>query len=226
MQITVKESKVAKTGSNSKGEWQLIVVKDSNTGIDYTTFDKKALTGPGSVLEIGKPDVKDGKFSFKKCEIISSAPASVTNSRETSPEEWREKQRIERASFEAQTAFKGIIDLAVAWIGQGKDPRAMDEVKEPLALAMGWADKRLAITVKEALKIAPHLDKEKPAPATEKIEELFPEEFKNVGEFLSWAVKKYKANSSDIMAALEVNKPADVNNFEVAKGKLEVAFKK
>lgn len=66
MEITVKSVRVASSGTNDKGEWELICVTTPD-GTEFTTFDKKAKhVGEGAVIDIGDPKTKKGKFSFDK----------------------------------------------------------------------------------------------------------------------------------------------------------------
>jgi len=171
MQITIKSTRIIKEGMQRDGKtpykWVSVMADDgSEKGTEYTTFDAGVLKlGPGSVIDIGEVEIKEGKLKFKKvASVISEVKATAPGPppgpvRETSPEEWKEKQLIERASYEAQTAFKGLIELAIAYIGQDKDPRAIEDIKEPLGIALDWAAKRLNPTLQEALSTMPHIAK-------------------------------------------------------------------
>jgi len=121
MQVTVKSAKVAKTGTNKNGDWELIVVT-SEDNTDYTTFDKKAkhLTN-GSVIDIGEPTIREGKVGFKEFTMVSapatpppSSVAKIDTSHEMTPDMWAEKDERQRLSIEAQVAYKGIMELAGA----------------------------------------------------------------------------------------------------------------
>ena len=111
MQITVKEVKVVAHGKNNRGDWELIRVT-AEDGSEHTTFDKKAKhITTGSVIEI-EPEVSDGKSNFKEFTIISEAPATTgDNGSDMSKDDWTEKNRIERESIEAQSAYKGVPEL-------------------------------------------------------------------------------------------------------------------
>ncbi len=180
--IKVKEGITAE-GARAGQKWQLVIITGDD-GSEFTTFDIKAKeVGIGGVIEL-EPVIKNGKTNFTKFKIISkgsalAATASSSNgNRETSPEEWKEKQRIERASFEGQTAFKGVIELAIAYIAHDKDPRAIEEIKEPFGLALAWAQKRLSPSLPESLTNMPHLGRpENDSPPAG--------QFKNVGEFFT-----------------------------------------
>lgn len=134
MQITVKSTKVAKTGTNKAGPWELIVVTPED-GTDYTTFHKgaKNLTA-GSLIDIGEPIIKEGKISFKEYTIISAAalPPGGNGRSGMTPEMWAEKDRLERNSMESMSAFRGIMDLAKVWPTDEKAQKA-------IGLALDWA---------------------------------------------------------------------------------------
>jgi|TARA_Y100000310_G_scaffold36889_1_gene34693 hypothetical protein len=113
MEIKVKSAKVLKTGENEKGAWSLIKVVDETTGIEYTTFDKKAHIGAGAVLDIGEPEIKEGKRSFKKCEIISEDAPRPQNESMTK-EDWSAKDKIQRMSIERQVCLKCATEVFVS----------------------------------------------------------------------------------------------------------------
>lgn len=138
MQITVKSTKVAKTGTNKAGPWELIVIT-SEDGTDYTTFHKgaKNLTA-GAVIDI-EPDIKEGKISFKEYKVISSpaAPPDGNGRPGMTPELWAEKDRLERQSIESQVAFKGVVQIICAYIDKGVS------LEKYHAVATDWAMARL-----------------------------------------------------------------------------------
>ncbi len=187
MQITIKSMRIIKEGDGSDGKraykWVSVMADDgSEKGTEYTTFDAGVLKlGPGSVIDIGDPETKDGKLKFKKVEKVISEVAAIPTplppgpDRQTTPEEWKEKQLIEHASFEAQTAYKGAIELLAA--------RGMaEEGKELIEAALAWGIKRLNPTLQEALTTMPHL-------ARPEGDNGHPT-FKNPGEFLTAMHKK------------------------------------
>uniref|UniRef100_A0A6M3IVD3 Uncharacterized protein n=1 Tax=viral metagenome TaxID=1070528 RepID=A0A6M3IVD3_9ZZZZ len=115
MQITVKSAKVLKSGTSKSGEWELIGLT-SEDGTNYTTFHKNAknLTA-GTIIDIGEPEIKEGKISFKEYKVVSEAPAPAGNGKSDShqgmtPADWAEKDRVQRLSIESQVAFKGIME--------------------------------------------------------------------------------------------------------------------
>ena len=131
MQITVKDSKVVKTGTNKSGEWELIrVISEDNT--EYTTFDKKVKSLPnGSVIEF-EPIIKEGKLSFKDFKVISEAPAK-SNGDQMSKEDWADKQRVERTSIENQVRAKLIVELRITG--------AIDDKSKLYQKCLEWLDK-------------------------------------------------------------------------------------
>ena len=138
MQITVKSVKVLKTGENKNGSWSLIGVT-SDDGTNYATFHKSAANlNPGAVIEIGQPDIKEGKCSFKEYTVISEGtPAPHPNGKpDMSKDDWAEKDRLERDARAANTCFMGIIQLA-------SSPNFAQVGDEMLALAFKYAERNL-----------------------------------------------------------------------------------
>lgn len=139
MQITVRSSKILKQGERKDGTpYTFLAVVAEDTGIEYTTFDKKALIGAGAVLDIGEPDIKEGKHSFKKViSIISEGTAPPVKANEErsdmTPEMWAEKDRLERWSRECNTCFMGIMEVA-----SNRTPED-GKFKEAYNAALDWA---------------------------------------------------------------------------------------
>jgi hypothetical protein len=102
MQVTVKSTKVLKTGEGDWGEWKLVkVVTESG---DYTTFASGAEElSPGTVLDITDLNEDKGGKSFKKYTVISEGQGSSM-----SKDEWAEKDRIKNSSIEIQNAYTGV----------------------------------------------------------------------------------------------------------------------
>jgi len=140
MQITVKSTKIAKTGTNKSGDWELVLVT-SDDGTDYATFHKNAKNLiAGTVIDIGEPKIEKGKCSFKEYEIVSApaeTPPAGTSKSDMTPEMWAEKDRIERWSFEAQVAYKGIVELVKTIYSTDKE--IPDELKKVYDVALNWA---------------------------------------------------------------------------------------
>ena len=165
MEITVKEVRVLKTGTTKSGDWELIkVTSEDDTG--YTTFDKKAKSLTGATIEFD-PVIKEGKLSFKDFKVISEGqvsppPEAKPIDSQMSKEDRSDKQRVERASIEAQTAYKGIPELVAT---------LAEHPKSKLALAAErWAMLKLGgVAELPTQTITP------PPDATAKTEELFSE---------------------------------------------------
>lgn len=116
MKITVADLKT-KTGEGKKGPWTLVIIKGED-GAEFTSFDKSLsdLT-IGSVIEF-EPEisVQDGKtkLNIKEWKLISKAERPVLEVKtgdQMSKEEWAERNKIERASIEAQTAVKALLSM-------------------------------------------------------------------------------------------------------------------
>ncbi len=208
MQITIKSMRIIREGDGSDGKhaykWVSVMADDgSEKGTEYTTFDAGVLKlGPGSVIDIGDPGTKDGKLKFKKVEkVISEVAAVVTPpppgpTRETSPEEWKEKQLIERASFEAQTAYKGAIELLAA--------RGMaEEGKELIEAALVWGIKRLNPTLQEALTTMPHLARPEDQKERKTVKPGEPH-FENPGQLFE-KTNKYGVMRGDILKRYSIS---------------------
>jgi len=213
LQITVKSAKVGKTGTSDKGDWELIVIK-AEDGTDYTTFHKSAknLT-PGTVIDIGEPTIKNGKCSFKEFNVISQgSPATSTSANGKNgmtPEDWAKKDRIERASYEAQTAFKGVIELLVA--------KVILPEGEIAKSALDWAAKKLIPGVPEQVARMPGLVKDPPTETDKEFEKLGEEPtFKNVGEFLTRVTKELGINRVEVLTRLSINDVKEIDSLEEA----------
>ena len=111
--VTVKDIKIREGIKNEK-PWKLVIIIGDD-GSEFTTFDAGAAeVGIGGVIELD-PVIKAGKTNFTKFQILQkSSPSSGNGGIQASmtPEMWVEKDRIERWSIEAQTIFKGAIELA------------------------------------------------------------------------------------------------------------------
>ena len=112
MEISVKEVKILKKGENKFGPWNLVLVTTEDT--EYTTLAKEAdIIKPGSIVNITDMDKDEkGRESFKKFELLSVGKLPEKRDGDSmSKDDWSQKQAIERASIESQTAYKGIIEL-------------------------------------------------------------------------------------------------------------------
>ena len=239
MQITIKSTRIIKAGFQSNGttpyKWVSVMADDgSEKGTEYTTFDAAVLKlGPGSVIDIGDPATKEGKLSFKKVEKVITSKAAVATpvpgpndgTRETSPEEWKEKQRIERASFEGQTAFKGILVLAgteqFQVLRQSSDV-LRTKLDKVLDEALDWASDHFKAANSDRGLADASKDIIESSTATAKKEELKQlgqsGEFKNKGELLT-AAANAGISSRDVLAATgsdSLNNIIDLNEAWIA----------
>ena len=136
MQVTVKSTKVLKSGEGDYGPWKLVKVA-TEEGTDYTTFaDGAENLGSGAVITIENLDQDDKqRWSFKKYEVVSAGeptqPKLVT-SKEEENEYWERKQRIERESIEGQVAMKCNTELHIA----GKWEDAPELLRSTIAMKL------------------------------------------------------------------------------------------
>lgn len=148
--IIIKEINT-KTGTNDKGEWKLFNVTGSD-GAKFSTFDHKAADlQVGDTIE-AEIEIKGNNNNLKSFKVLEhgttpATPASPASSAPAnnvmSKEDWREKARIERASIEAQVAFKGIIELFTGnnyWQDGGELQAKVYKVADR---ALDWAMEKL-----------------------------------------------------------------------------------
>ena len=210
MQITVKEIKSLKKGSNNYGDWELFAIV-STEGKRYTTLAKGAeVLQAGSVIE---PDAiilgedKEGKeaLSFKKFTLISgekqaSTPSAVpiqpAKSNDMSKEEWREKDRAEQWSRECNTCFMGIMELA----GKGLGGAYSEKFGRVFDTALDWAMAHFQPTTNTA-----------PDATTAKSDSDKPETdtlvFANLGEFFTACLNNLKISRKDVLVKIPDLKP-------------------
>ncbi len=211
MKITVREVAVVKTGQSEKGDWELIKVT-SDDGTGYTTFDKKAKQlNAGAVIE-AEVTLKEGKASFKKFEVISNPEAVATSANgggykknvDGMKIEYALKaklQAIERASIEAQTAYRGAIELLI------KD-KVFDDSVPLIDAALKWGLSKLTATeLKEQLGSMPTIG----GPEKKEKQPNPDPKFANVGEFFT-ACDKEGVSRSDVLKAIQC-KEADVSKI-------------
>ncbi len=242
MQITVKSRRMIKEGERDGGghyKWCSVMAEDgSQKGKEYTTFDASVMNlGPGSIIDIGDPVEKQEeyqgstvtKYSFKKIVSVISevtaavAPAPAPNGvSDMSKDEWKEKQRIERASFEAQTAYKGIVDIAQAYVAAGVDLSDAGTFSEHYNLAMAWAKGRIlnnGIPGRDLASLpVPRPDSvPSTAPITpqEEAELLFPN-FKNIGELFA-ACLKINVSRAEALKKIGAREGDDLSKVNLAE---------
>ncbi len=223
MKITVKEVAVVKTGTSGKGDWELIKVT-SDDGTGYTTFDKKAKQlNPGAVID-ADVELKEGKASFKKFEIISNPEGGAASTNgggykkdlEGLKIEYQLKaqlQAIERASIEAQTAYNGAIKL----LTDSKILQSTLPAGAPLLIeaALQWGILKLSpgptivVKYKEADGLISKVEPE--STTTERILPLF----KDGVELVNYAMKNGYALAK-IKEVLSINKPTEIKDVPAA----------
>lgn len=216
MQITVKSTKVGKTGKSDKGDWELIVVK-SEDGTDYTTFHKSAKNlSPGTVIDIGEPKIKDGKISFKEFTVVSApaaapAPASANGQSGMSPEAWAEKDRLECRSREANTCFMGLTTMASSPDPlKNMTPDTIARYHDALNAAMVWATAHFTKPVSAKTEAKPEA-KAEPTEADMAFEAMG--DFKDLGAFLTRAMNELKMGRAEICEKLSINDVKEITDF-------------
>src|SRR3990172_3227879 len=138
MEIIIKSSQVVKTGTGSKGDWELIRVTTED-GTEFTTFDKKAkhLTA-GAIIDIGNPKTKEGKLSFDKVVNVVREGAVQTTIQPANGDTMEK-----RASIETQCAVKAVLAFHATIVAAGL--AADDHVIKTIERAWIWCDSRIPV---------------------------------------------------------------------------------
>jgi len=209
MEIKVKSSQVVKTGSNSKGDWELIkVISEDGTG--YTTFDKKAkYLGTGAVVDIGEPDIKEGKISFK--EVIKVIKEGTGQAQAPSSNRYGQDSPEKRQSIETMNAITNVMtSYTQIAIALGEPPANLKLLWER---ALIWCGTRIPhLPLVDTPKAQP---KAESVPATDPIEPaLAGPPFETPGQFWAAATKRWKKTQSEIVAALNARTAKDVTDFD------------
>uniref|UniRef100_A0A6M3Y4D6 Uncharacterized protein n=1 Tax=viral metagenome TaxID=1070528 RepID=A0A6M3Y4D6_9ZZZZ len=140
MEITVKSTKVLKTGTNNYGEWKLVKVYTDTE--EYTTLATDAdLIPNGSTITITNMDEDDRGKKFKKFEIKEqgTAPKQTDTVHATKTATTVPFNRDN--SIETQVAFKGIMEAFSA--GQLKEDSPY------VKAALAWAMARIGKPIEE-----------------------------------------------------------------------------
>lgn len=208
MQITVKEVKFLKKGSNKNGPWELRKVIGEE-GKEYTTFNTRVgRLMPGTVIDLDKVIIEDeDKRSFKEFAIVSEPAVPVAKGSDMSKEEWAEKDRITRQSMEARVAVSTIPALATA-----RD-KARAEDQAIINKALKWCEAKIDANMNGGIpnKTA---TKQEANPITDP---SFGRQFENVGQFL-------KACSNAGVTRTEVLKHLKVAEEDVPKLNVEESW--
>lgn len=220
MQILIKSTRVIKEGKQTKTgqpyKWCSVIADDGTPkGTEYTTFDAGVLRlGPGSVIDIGEPIIKEGKLSFKEIVTVISEVAAVSQpvktngSHQLSDEQCLKLKAEETASIEAQTAYNGIIELA-------KQGEVDDKFKRLYEKALDWADIKLDATMPKVAESK----KPEPAPNGEKKADAPKEDeapgIANAGQFLTKCVDTLGYAKATVR--VEVLTALGLSNFDEIK---------
>ena len=213
MQVTVKETKVLKTGTGQYGEWKLVKIATEDT--EYTTLAKEAETiAPGAIINITDMDKDEkGRESFKKFEVIEQAsnrpasPALPTPS-DMSKDDWAEKQRIERECIEAQTAVKAILSMDLGTT----DQKAQAKIQIVYQKALDWCEAKIDANMNQQGR-----QHSEPSVSTPETKEALAEgvpEFKTGVELFNYGLAHGKT-ASEMKENLSINNPNEIE--DVAK---------
>ena len=161
--ITIKEI-TTKDGETGGRGWTLTNIIGTD-GTKFGCFNPNiAKLRAGDIIE-AEIEVKGNKTNINEWKLISAAnkppePQTQSNGKMT-PEQWAEKDRMERESIEAQVAFKGIIDMAKTI--PSFDPNT--KFKKAYNLALDWSIKKLGGNPKDNLPTDKPPEKTTPEPA-------------------------------------------------------------
>lgn len=210
--IKVKEVR----GPLGKGDKKFYAVVDEKGG-EFTTFDTKVKNiPPGSIIKID-PKI-DGKYvNIASWEMVEEAANTSQVSGKTSNGKTSEDVALERASIEAQVAFKGAIRLleAAAW-----PDRFNEEIEALVHDAVKWGRSRFTPYFAEPKarsdKAAPQQASNVQSPKEEKSGN----DFDNAGQFLTKCKEIWSLDRSHVMEIAGVKELFDQAQF--AKAYLKV----
>jgi len=198
--ITIAEIKT-KMGTNAKGDWTLVIIKDDK-GAEYTSFDKTLIPlTQGSIIEVETEiTAKDGKtkVNITAWKLIESKPAPVSPVIPapviTTKEDWAEKDRITRISIERQVSLKCSVEAR-----PGQTDTVIVATAEAFYQFLRGQPAKEALFPPETSKATIPPSSQPPAAQTGAVTGT-PEHvqtFQNVGEFLAAALTKgYKTKAS------------------------------
>lgn len=188
MQITVKSTKVLKTGTNQYGDWKLVQITTAED-VKYTTLAKEADMIPsGSTINITDMDKDEqGRESFKKFSITNKGKATSPVSGDDSPEK--------RKSIENQTRAYIIADLYKA--------EKLEADSSQVVSLLAWLDKLDSPT--SSIKAETTIPAEG---------EDWPP-LKDLGQLLTRA-HKYGISSRDVCESVGVGKPEEIIDLDEA----------
>jgi len=147
-------------------------------GEEMTTFDVAInQLQIGSIISV-EPKVSGKYINIEKWKLKQGATAQIpppsSNGKDMPPEYWENKQRIERASFEAQTAYNGIIKLL--------ESKVLELSHATAKKALDWAETKFDSESPPRTATKKTETKQAEQPTETPAEGLT---FKNVGEFLA-----------------------------------------
>jgi len=229
--VTINEVKT-KTGTGKKGDWTLVIIKDTE-GAEYTSFDK-ALTslGQGAVIEL-EPEIttKDGKtkINIKEWKLVSEGKLPASPGEQPAPDHGgyksmdamkfeesgrRYRQNLERISIERQTAYNGAISLISNLDKIKLQTEATTELNALILEALKWG--------RQALKATPQCQHEQAEqkPIVEKVSTVKTDtqglpEFKTGVDLVNYAIKQ-GMKLDKIKADLVINNPTDIKDIPAA----------
>ena len=225
MEITVKEINYS-TGDKKP---TTIVTMDDSKMSGFDSGLKDVNVGDRLDVEIKPKGQWLNIISFTILEKGSAAPAPVATTSKTNgdrsgmtPDLWAEKDRIERASFEAQTAFKGIITLVA---GHPPELVLSDSIKESLEKALKWADGKLDANMSATLaasieQLAGKKPADKPEPGGD--ESLF---FKSFGDLLTLCLRDYGVQRSQVLEWLGMDEKSDFAKLNLEEAWMVISEK-
>ena len=170
-------------------------IKTGKGGTGIALYDEKGTRYSGFIDAILDAKVGDtvslageivGKYHNIKSGSITgratTAPAEVNKPQpkpnDMSKEDWREKDRIERVSYEAQTAFKGIMDVA----SRNENAQTLLKFKETYEKALAWAVTRFDATMTPLKPGGQATPPERNQPGQPKPKTTSDEDFDRMGE--------------------------------------------
>ncbi len=152
--VNVKEVTIKK-GTNAKGEWVNTRITDDD-GAVFGTFAKGASAiAKGDLIEL-EPIIKGRNVNFEVWNMLEKGGSTSVPPLEAKKE--YQPKVDNSASIEAQTAYKGIVELMVAKILSAED------ILSKIALA--WAKARLSESKQIKPEVSPKPDTKEPIPET------------------------------------------------------------
>lgn len=189
-----------KEGTNDRGPWTLVIIKD-DSGSEFTSFDKKLLElTQGAIIDI-EVEMRKGKANIKLWNLISegSPQDSAPGGSQMSKDEWAEKDARERISIERQNACTNVCNLIISGkIGIG------DELGQKV---MNYLSSKL-----DGKASAPPASTTSPAPDNSPI--------KDVGDLLTRCAR-IKIVKTKLLALVGVADVSEITDLQMAWSKAQ-----